>query len=58
MEEKKPLQTLFEKLRNRKVVKAEEEINLLKLEIEKAKLRKELERINNEPVGESKRWPV
>jgi hypothetical protein len=38
MEEKKPLQTLFDKLKNRKVNKSLEEIELLKLKIEKAKL--------------------
>lgn len=47
MEEKKPIQTLFEQFRNRKAKKKQEEIDLLKLEIEKAKLEKELKEIQN-----------
>lgn len=47
MEEKKPLKTLFEQFRNMKARKKQEEIDLLKLEIEKAKLEKELKEIQN-----------
>jgi hypothetical protein len=47
MEEKKPIKTLFEQFKNRKAKKKQEEIDLLKLEIEKAKLEKELREIQN-----------
>lgn len=42
MEEKKAIPTLIEQYRNRKFRKKKEEIEMLRLEIEKAKLEKEL----------------
>lgn len=48
MEEEKPIPKLLKKLFNRKSYKNQKEINNLKHEIEKAKLKKELDRINNE----------